>query len=239
MRQGGLVGVHGDIKEDGTLDVKGFSLAEWESGVEVVEAHKLSALRTNDAEELRRLLPEFRRALDGDFWKFKMAAQFHDLGYFQSYNWKPRFILWASALESIFTTHNRDHQGSRVAIARIKWFLGENTRIYPDGELPETIPECRLTLVDVLDELYALRNFVAHGDKVPDEFFHTHLRQSITGGVSRAEVVSETASFIIRESLLKILREGLLDNFADAGPAEAFFGAQGLVNSVLRGKAAP
>lgn len=233
MRQGCVISAHGNIKEDGSFSVLGFELAEREAGVEVVEAHKLSALRNADAEELRRLLPLFTRAIDGDFWKFRMAAQFHDLGYFQSNNWKPRFILWASALESIFTSHDRDHQGSRVAIARIKWFIGENTRIYPDTEWPAAIPSCTLTLAEILDDLYRLRNFVAHGDKVPDEFFKTCPRVGINGGVSKLEVLSEAASFIIRTSLLKILRDGLLDHFADAGPAEAFFGAQGLVKSKL------
>jgi hypothetical protein len=98
------------------------------------------------------------------------------------------------------------------------------------------IPECALTLADVLDDLYELRNFVAHGDRVPDNFFQTHPRVGINGGVCKVEVLSEAASFIIRRSLLKILREGLLDNFADAGPSEAFFGAPGLVNSRLSQK---
>ncbi len=233
MRQGSLASSHVEIKEDGTFDVKGFSLAERESGVEVVQAHQLWTLRTIDAELLHRFLPEFIRALDGNFWKFRMAAQFHDLGYFQSHNWKPRFLLWASALESIFTSHNRDHQGGKVAIARIKWFLGGNTRIYQHGELPRVAPECTLTLADVLDDLYELRNFVAHGDRIPDGFFQTYPRVGVNGGVCKAEVLSEAASFIIRASLLRILRDGLLDNFADAGPSEAFFGAQGLVNSRL------
>ena len=209
MRQGSLVSAHGIVKEDGTFDVRGFSLSERESGVEVVEAHKLWTLRTIDAEELHCLLPRFIQALKGDFWKFRMAAQFHDLGYFQSYNWKPRFLLWASALESIFTSHNRDHRGSRVAIARIKWFLGGNTQIYRDGELPRVVPASTLTLADVLDDLYELRNFVAHGDKIPDVFFQTYPRVGINGGVCKAEVLSEATSFIIRASLLKILRDGL------------------------------
>lgn len=95
------------------------------------------------------------------------------------------------------------------------------------------IPACTLTLADVLDDLYELRNFVAHGDKVPDAFFQTYPRVGINGGVCKLDVLSEAVSFIIRSSLLKILRDGLLDHFVDAGPAENFFGAQGLVNSKL------
>lgn len=233
MRQGVLTNVHGRVADDGKLDVQGFGLAERQSGVEVVEAHKLATLRTEDAETLRTLLPNFARAMSGDFWKFRMAVQFHDLGYFQSYNWMPRFLLWASALESIYTSHNREHQGSRVAIARIKWFLGENTQVYYDATPLRTIPECTLTLNDVLDDLYEFRNFVAHGDRIPDKFFNSFPRQGVNGGVCKLEVLSEAASFVIRHSLIRILQEGLLDQFADAGPAEAFFGAHNLINSRL------
>ncbi len=235
MRQGVLSVVRGTIGEDGSFNVRGFELTERLSGVEVVEAHKLSTLRVVDAEGLCALLPEFIRAIEGEFWKFRMAAQFHDLGFFQSYNWKPKFLLWASAIESIFTSHSRDHQGTRVATERIKWFLGERTRIYPPAERWEAIPDCPLTIGDLLDDLYELRNFVAHGDKVPDSFFHTYPRTGVNGGVCKVEVLLEAASFIIRASLVKILRDGLLDHFADAAPAEAFFSAHGLVNSVLRG----
>lgn len=233
MRQGVLAAVRGYVADDGTLDVRGFDLSERQSGVEVVEAHKLSTLRCQDAAELRVLLPEFVRAMEGDFWKFRMAVQFHDLGYFQSYNWKPRFLLWCSALESIYTSHNREHQGKRVAVARIKWFLGENTRIYDPHDWPRVIPDCPITVSDVLDDLYELRNFVAHGDRIPDSFFHSYPRSGINGGVCKAELISEATSFIIRASLRKILREKLLDHFVDAAPAEAYFAAQGLVNSKL------
>jgi hypothetical protein len=232
MRQGVLAFARGQIREDGGFDVTGFDLSERPNGVEVVEAHKLSTLRYEDALSLRLLIPEFIRAMKGEFWKFRMAVQFHDLGYFQLH-WKPKFLLWTSALESIFTSHSREHQGSRVAVARINWFLGEKTRIYPPRDWPSAVPDCTLTLGDVLNDLYELRNYVAHGDKVPDSFFNTFPRTGINGGISKVEVLCETASLVIRASLIKILRERLLDQFADAKPAEGYFGAQGLVNSKL------
>lgn len=235
MRENVLTSAEGDLRADGTFDVRSFQLSGQHAGTEVVEAHKLCGLRTRDAEELRELLPEFVAAMTGEFWKFRMAVQFHNLGYFQSLHWKPRFILWTSAIESIFTSHNPDHQGKLVATSRIKWFLGEHTRIYPDSEWGSCVlPSCDLTINDVLDDLYDLRNFVAHGDKVPDQFFTDNPRSGINGGVSRVEVLSESASFIIRTALLKILRGGLLEHFRDARPAERYFGAEGLVNSRLR-----
>jgi hypothetical protein len=103
MRQRSLVSVRGKVHADNrTLYITGFDLADRQSEVEVVKAHKLSTLRAQDAETLRLLAPEFIRAIQGEFWKFRMAAQFHDLVYFQSYNWKPKFLLWCSALEALF-----------------------------------------------------------------------------------------------------------------------------------------
>lgn len=86
------------------------------------------------------------------------------------------------------------------------------------------------------NELYDLRNFTAHGDRLPDHFFKDTPRDGFNGPVNKLEVLTEAASFIIRTSLLKILHDGLLDHFADAGPAEAFFSAQDLTKSALIAK---
>jgi hypothetical protein len=42
--------------------------------------------------------------------------------------------------------------------------------------------------------------------------------------VQLREVLLEAASFIVRASLLEILQNGLLNHFADAATADAFFG---------------
>jgi hypothetical protein len=135
-------------------------------------------------------------------------------------------------VEALFTSHNREHKGSKVAKARIKSLLGEGTRIYPREEWRDVIPDCTLTIGDLTDDLYEMRNYVAHGDKLPDSYFATY-RRGINGDVTKCEVLLEAASFIIRNSLLKILNDDLLDHFADAGPAEEYFGSQGLINSRL------
>ena len=76
---------------------------------------------------------------------------------------------------------------------------------------------------------------MAHGDKIPDPFFQDVLRHGLNGDVVKAEVLMEAASFIIRKSLLKILRDGLLNHFTDASSAEAYFSTQNLTKSALRG----
>lgn len=236
MRQRALL-MRGSIRDDGTFDVTSFDIPPLHLP-EVPEVQKLFALRDRDAEDLRRYVPDFLRAMRGEFWKFRMAVQFHELGHFQALDWKARYLLWCSAIESIYTSHNWEHQGSLVATSRIKWLLGENTSIYGPGDISRLLRDPHIRVVDVVEDLYEMRNFMAHGDRIPDRYFSDVLRQGFGGDVRRVEVLIEAASFIIRTSLLKILGDGLLDQFLDSAPAEAYFGAQGLTKSALRARRA-
>lgn len=232
MRQSALL-MRGEVRGDGTFDVTGYDVPPFHL-IEVPEIQKLFKLRDRDADDLRHYAPRFLQAMRGQFWKFRMAVQFHDLGHFQTLDWKARYLLWCSGIESIYTSHGSEHKGGLVATARIKWFLGENTSIYGPGDIPSLLQDPHLTIRQIVPDLYKMRNFIAHGDKVPDPFFQDVLRNGINGDVVKLEVLMEAASFIVRTSLLKILRDGLLNQFSDAGAAEAYFDAQGLTKSALR-----
>jgi hypothetical protein len=230
-------GMHGNVRGDGTLDVMGFDHPI--DLLETPENQKLFTLRNRDAAELRYYAPEFLKMMQGSFWKSKMATQFHELGHFQHWDWKARYLLWASAIESIYTSHHREHKGSLVAKERIKWFLGENTSIYPSGELSSLLQDPTIRVGQVVEELYNVRNFIAHGDRIPDRYFKETLRDGINGRVNLISVLFEAASFIIRYSLLKILRDGLLPQFAEAAHAEAYFATQHLTHSELARRPRP
>jgi hypothetical protein len=162
-----------------------------------------------------------------------MPVSLYEAGHFQDRFWKSRLFLWSSAVEAIFTsqTSDREHSGSRVAKARVKWFLGANTKIYAPGDVPSFASQSTPTIGDVIDDLYEVRNCLAHGDKVPDRFF----AQTSTddGDVNRLETLTEVASFIVRASLLKILKDNLLNHFKGGAESQSYFGANGLVRSML------
>ena len=231
MRQSALL-VRGDVRGDGTFNVTGYDVPPLHL-IEVSDVQRMFKLRNRDADDLRTYAPAFLQAMRGQFWKFRMAVQFHDLGHFQALDWKARYLLWCSAIESIYTSHGWEHQGSLVATSRIKWFLGETTSIYAPGDISSLLQDPNLTVAQIVFDLYKMRNFMAHGDKIPDPFFQDVLRHGLSGDVAKREVLMEAASFIIRASLLKILRDGLLNHFTDAGPTEAYFGAQNLTKSAL------
>lgn len=232
MRQSSTF-MRGNIQDDGTFDVE-----SWQSPadlMEVPEVQMLFQLRNRDADDLRTYTPSFLKAMNGNFWKFKMAVQFHELGHWadEGEHLKARYLLWASAIESIYTSHHLNHQGSKVATARIKWFLGENTSIYGPGEISDLLTDPNITIGSVVDDLYKIRNYIAHGDRIPDRYLRETVRDSFGGSVSVYAMLFEAQSCIIRTSLLRILRDGLLSHFADASSAEAYFGAQGLTRDKL------
>lgn len=236
MCQMNLLFTNGDIREGGSLSIRKFSSTLLDGGVKVPGVQRLFTLRNSDADLFCELAPKFLHVSRGGFEKFHMAVDFYLHGYFQSDHWKPRFLLWCSAIESIYTSSNRDHQGANVAKQRIRWFLGDNTLLYKDevADLYGIHPD--IAIRDVLDNLYELRNFVAHGDRVPDTFFAPYPESILDQSPHKIDVLVETASFIIRKSLIKIMTEDLLRHFADASSAEAYFGAQGLTNSALKAK---
>jgi len=99
------------------------------------------------------------------------------------------------------------------------------------GDVPSFAPQVEPTIAEVLDDLYEVRNCIAHGDKVPDKFFN----QTYTahGNPNRIATLEEAASFIVRGSLLKILKENLLQHFKGGVESQAYFKAHGLVRSQL------
>jgi hypothetical protein len=98
------------------------------------------------------------------------------------------------------------------------------------GDIPRNLQRSYLTVGDILDDLYDLRNYLAHGDKIPDCYFERKIRTGIGLQLDVPSVCMEAQS-IIRGTMLRILSDGLLDDFANASRAEKFFKEKALSNS--------
>lgn len=228
MRQFALV-MHGPIHADGTIGIQSFDHPI--HLIDIPHIQKGFSLRNRDVAELQTVATSFLTVIAGEYWKFRMPVSLYEAGHFQDRFWKSRFFLWSSAIEAIFTsqTWDREHSGSKVAKARVTWFLGANTKIYAPGDVPSFAPQHEPTIADVIDDLYEVRNCIAHGDKVPDRFF----AQTFSGyeNVNRLTTLEEAASFIVRASLLKILKDKLLHHFKGGPESQLYFGANGLIRS--------
>jgi hypothetical protein len=195
---------------------------------------RLFAIRTVDMHRLKYFAPLFVAAMEGHYWKYRMAVEMFQSGHFQHSHWKLRFFMWTAALEALFTSHtSSEHRGSLVAKERAKFLVGANTLIYPLDERLEYEADPKLTVADVIDEIYCLRNHIAHGDRVPDYYFRTPGRKAINGTIKKGEVLMESISSIVRQALLRILEKGLLNHFVDAAASEAYFTRNGLTTSAI------
>jgi len=222
--------IRGKILPDSTLEVQHFEIPHQEAGVPAVQ--RLFRLRNQDVTRLQIVAPLFMAAMSGEFWKFRMAVDLHESGHFLHTFWKARFSLWCSAIEALYTSNSHEHKGSLVAKERIKWFLSPKTRIYELGDIQIGQPDITTTIGDIVDDLYELRNSVAHGDRTPDKFFVAE-RSEYEQDVTLAEALTEAASRIIRASSLRILEDNLLEEFANGPASETYFGSKGLTRSAL------
>ena len=232
MRQFALM-MNGPLQADGTISIQSFNHPI--HLMEIPHIQKGFSLRNRDVAEFQSFAPNFLDAMTGEYWKFRMPVSLYEAGHFQDRFWKNRFFLWSSAIEALFTsqTPDREHSGSKVAKARVKWFLGATTKIYAPGDVPSFMPqlEPEPTIADVIDDIYEVRNCIAHGDKVPDKFF----AQTSTGyeNINRIATLEEAASFIVRASLLKILKDRLLHHFKGGPESQLYFNANNLIRSKL------
>jgi hypothetical protein len=215
-------GVQGDIT-NGTIAFRQTTFPH--DTLDVPEALKLFAVRNKDLEELRTLLPGFLKAMQGPYWPFRMAVQYYYMGY-EVNDWRGRYLYWgSSALHALYS-----HKEQKI-VPRIKRFLGENTLIYepkehPDFEFLEPNP---LTIKDVLDDVNKVRNCIAHGDRIPDRYFSVERgRLTLNGAVSFITVLDDSLAFIVRESLLQILRNNLLEDFKSRHQYSLFWKKMGL-----------
>jgi hypothetical protein len=223
----------------GQRDENGFRVVglDTPNQLEVPEVQKLFHLRNRDLDLLKQFAPVFIQAMQSSAMKFRASVFYHSVGRSLVHG-NAKYLLWCSAIEALYTSHGLDHQGKLVATERIKWFLGPQMPVYETGDIPDFIlNRPNIAVADVVGKLYVVRNYMAHGDIVPKKYFDTIMREGVAGGVATIEVLGEAASFIIRKSLLRILRDSLLHHFDDAATSDAYFAAQGLTKSILRKKA--
>jgi hypothetical protein len=201
--------------------------------VEVPEVQKPFTIRNQDIDLLRSLLPEFIQLyqrdetgqLKDEYEPIRMAVQLYDQAY-EIPHWKARHILWWAAIESLYGNNE-------VAVsARIYAFFGNKDlsvglqrSIYDMGDIPPCftpLPNQDHKLGEVVPLIYRVRNESAHGQKVPDPRF-AHVSHPLDCSVCLLDVLAEAVTFIIRKTVIEILRHGLREKFKDRNAREEFW----------------
>jgi len=69
--------------------------------------------------------------------------------------------------------------------------------------------------------IYTVRNFSAHGQKVPDSYFSSVAHPF--GQTIGIDALAEAATFIIRKTVVEILKRGWRDKFRDKKSQDNFW----------------
>lgn len=125
-------------------------------------------------------------------------------------------LFWVMGLDMLFMA------GGNIAsfVDRISGFLGPDAFIFPITEVFRQQPFPRVK--DVLQDLYELRNKIAHGLEIPKQPYREpyHLLDTYGSLISGENylylhLIQEAALFILCKTLRRIFVDGLMDDLKD------------------------
>jgi hypothetical protein len=105
-------------------------------------------------------------------------------------------------------------------VPRVAGFLGHDTLLFPPDDFLQRQPET--TVAHVLQDVYELRNIIAHGQEIPKTpYREPHVLKSKTGEtinqvpLSYVDILLEASLFLLTTALRKIFTEGHYEQIAD------------------------
>jgi hypothetical protein len=122
--------------------------------------------------------------------------------------------MWVMGLDMLFMAGEKTSFVERAA-----GFLGANTPVFPVVSILKQQP--RLTVGEVVEDVYELRNIVAHGREIPPQFrekfdFVDTKGQRINyQDNSYGQVLLDCALFLLVKSLQRIMLSDLVDVVKD------------------------
>ncbi len=194
--------VQAKVGEGGQMDV--FSVTPPSHvGLNVPSSEALNQTDVTDLRALNQCAAAFLEMADAGPAGFRRAIRFLNLGYQGMQDSVIQLITWVIGIESIYRVSDEGMSQDEL-FSRIVTLLQAESDIYSDSAMRRYFGDFRLTVGDVLPDLFDLRNRLAHGLWVPDEW-KDRSGHSTPGGsiVQYADTLREAASYILRKSILQ------------------------------------
>jgi hypothetical protein len=216
--------VQGVVLEDGTFEASRFGVAE---PVEVPHVQKHFYFREQDVATLRVIAPEFLKAIEGSdgYDPLKMALQFFEQGHLHHGWWKVRHFLWWSALEALFGNNSNVLKVRILSLFGDKDLnIGQEVLIFETGDIhPVADFKPQETIGSTLIEIYEVRKKIGHGRRVPKRYLTPAPHIFSNAELGRVEILAESASFIIRKTLIHIFSQKLFSHYIDIDAREEYW----------------
>jgi hypothetical protein len=189
--------------DGGAIDV--FSVAHPQNTpINTPDAESLNRVGAVDMLLLREILPSFLNMAQHGPEHLQRAVRYYETAYSQIHDPVIQFLTWASGIEAVVSENESPKSRSQI-LGRIYEILDRNALIYGSSALSEFLDLPKLSIVDVLPEIFKLRSRIVHGGRWPDwkpELFRT----TLTGErIGYAGILREAAPFVLRKLIVASL----------------------------------
>lgn len=156
------------------------------------------------------------------YYPLWISINFCEKFYLEYESFRARHLFRVMAIEALLCSDG--DYGRQALKSKLPKLLGWHSDLY-DGYHNKLIGYYapKLMLSDqLIDDVYGLRNKVAHGDQIPSDWT-TPCRGGFDAQLSYADVLCEAAGSMLRLIWLRIMSDGLQDIFADKKRMNKFF----------------
>lgn len=154
------------------------------------------------------------------YYPLWISLYFCEQAYLGGHNFRTAHLFRVMALEALFCSETSF--GKKALTKRIPKFLGAGIDLYGPYFVDYfSLPRMELT-VDLIKDVYTLRNKIAHSDSLPLDWKTRIVRPGLNEGITYAGQLLEAALSIGRQSWLKIVNDNLQSIFSEKSKMEAF-----------------
>jgi hypothetical protein len=165
----------------------------------VPQSDTLNTIRYEDLDMFRAVLPSFMRlVLDGRHNMIR-ASRYFLTGYTDIQEPIAQILIWMAGIEAIFAGENE--VGSHDTLKILLTSAAADWDIYEDSAYGQ-LAGASVPVRNIAADLFKLRNHLAHGGWVSDEWLAKEGRPSLSGRTSYADMLREAAASILRRLLI-------------------------------------
>jgi hypothetical protein len=193
---------------DGRLDVSSFT-HPGQREVNMPDSETLNIVMPYDIEVLKRTFPRFLDAVERGPGNLRRAIRLFEEGYAEVFDPILQLLVWVMGIEAAFAEGDKPLRRPQLLEA-IEKRVSFDLDIFEDPSHQAQFlgsPE-PVILRETIRDLFHLRNQLVHGGWIGSDLNAKDGRRSISGGnIPYPDILRETASFVLRKSILSILSD--------------------------------
>jgi hypothetical protein len=191
------------VLEKGEIDV--FTVAHpLLTPINAPDSESLNRVGVADLVALKNILPRFIAAARSGPEHLQRAMRYYETAYAQIHDPVIQFLTWAMGIEAVVSSPESP-KGRSQLLARIYELLDGGAWIYEGSAMNEFGDLPRLSIRDVLPDIFTLRSRLAHGGGWPDWKSDT-VRVTLSGErLNYPAILSEASAAVLRKLIIVAL----------------------------------